>query len=66
MVEGRNPKWAHQEDVALDLAKVAGGKGAGALTFKVHAEPCRVTSLIRNTPILGPYSRAIPRVIWWS
>ena len=22
--------------------------------------------LIRNTPFLGPYSRSIPRVLWWS
>jgi len=26
----------------------------------------RGTSLIRNTPLLGPYSRTIPRVVWWS
>ena len=26
----------------------------------------RDTSLIRNTPLLGPYCRTIPRVIWWS
>ena len=26
----------------------------------------RGTLLMRNTPILGPYSRAIPRVLWWS
>ena len=26
----------------------------------------RGTSLIRNRPLLGPYSRTIPRVIWWS
>ena len=26
----------------------------------------RGTSLIRNTPLLGPYSRTIPRVLWWS
>ena len=24
------------------------------------------TSLIRNAPLLGPYSRTIPRVPWWS
>ena len=24
------------------------------------------TSLIRNTPLLGRYSRTIPRVLWWS
>ena len=26
----------------------------------------RGTSLIRNTPLPGPYIRAIPRVLWWS
>ena len=26
----------------------------------------RGTSLIRNTPLLGLYSRDIPRVLWWS
>ena len=26
----------------------------------------RDTSLIRNTPLLGPYSRTIPRIIRWS
>jgi len=26
----------------------------------------RGISLIRNTPLLGPYSRTIPRVLWWS
>ena len=26
----------------------------------------RGTSLIRNTPLLGPYRRSIPRVLWWS
>ena len=26
----------------------------------------RVTSLIRNTPMLGPDSGTIPRVLWWS
>jgi len=29
-------------------------------------KPYRGTSLIRNTPLLGPYSRTIPKVIWWS
>ena len=24
------------------------------------------TSLIRNSALLGPYSRTIPRVLWWS
>ena len=26
----------------------------------------RGTSLIRNTPLLGPYSGPITRVVWWS
>jgi len=26
----------------------------------------RGTSLIRTPPLLGPYSRTIPRVLWWS
>ena len=26
----------------------------------------RGTSLIRNVLLLGPYSRTIPRVLWWS
>ena len=26
----------------------------------------RGNSLIRNTPLLWPYSRTIPRVLWWS
>jgi len=26
----------------------------------------RGTSLIRNAPLLGPYSRTIPKVPWWS
>ena len=25
----------------------------------------RGTSLIRNTPLIGPYRRTIPRVLWW-
>ena len=26
----------------------------------------RGTSLIRNCPPLGPYSRPVPRALWWS
>ena len=28
--------------------------------------PYRGTSLTRNTHLLGPYSRTLSRVIWWS
>ena len=31
-------------------------------TISVH--PCRDTSLTRNKPLLGPYSRTMPRAIW--
>ena len=24
------------------------------------------TARVRNTPLLGPYSRTTPRVLWWS
>ena len=27
---------------------------------------CRGTSLLRKIPLLGPYSRTAPRVLWWS
>ena len=26
----------------------------------------RGTSLIKNSPPLGPHSRAMPRALWWS
>ena len=26
----------------------------------------RGTSLIRSNPLVGPYSRPMPRVLWWS
>ena len=29
-------------------------------------ERYRGTSLIRNAPLLGPFSRTTPRVLWWS
>ena len=37
--------------------------------FRVQELVCRVyraASLIRNTPLLGSYSRTSPRAIWWS
>ena len=40
----------------------------GLLSSQKLSDPIvyRGTSLIRNTPLLGPYSRTIPVVIWWS
>ena len=34
--------------------------------WRAHLETYRGTSLIRNTSILGPYSRTLPRVLLWS
>ena len=47
---------------------LSGGAGAKALgeDHPDMATTCRGTLLIRNTPLLGPYSRTIPRVLWWS
>ena len=39
--------------------------GAPHVSFVCHVN-YRGTSLIRNAPLLGPYSRTIPRVAWWS
>ena len=40
--------------------------GVGGEGFQTLNAQYRGTSLIRNTPLLGPYSRTIPRVVWWS
>ena len=37
-------------------------RGFGALGFSVD----RCTSLMRTSPLLAPYSRAMPRALWWS
>ena len=42
------------------LCGTGGGQGAG------YSIAERETSLTRNTPLLGPYRRTIPRVPWWS
>ena len=38
---------------------------AGA-TSSLSCAPCRGTSLIRNSAPLAPYSRNMPRALWWS
>ena len=35
-------------------------------TRRVVLGPYRGTSLKRNRPPLGPYSRPMPRALWWS
>ena len=53
-----------------------GGRMAAGLGFGVEVGGFRArvwglrvyrgASLIRKTPLLGPYSRTILRVLWWS
>ena len=31
----------------------------------VEGPECRGTSLIRNSALLGPYSRTLHRALWW-
>ena len=45
-----------------DEREEEGGRG-GEGSESGGAEDYRGTSLIRNTPLLGPYSRTIPRVL---
>ena len=35
-------------------------------SITLKARPYRGTSLIRNSAPLGPYSRNMPRALWWS
>ena len=34
--------------------------------MKVSFLPYRGTSLTRNSTLVGPYSRPMPRALWWS
>ena len=46
-----------------------GGEIYGHILGNPHTlnrKPYRGTSLMRTPPLLGPYSRTIPRVVWWS
>ena len=46
---------------------VEGEVGAGTLSVPALGESgYRDTLLTRNTPLLGPFSRTIPGVLWWS
>ena len=40
-------------------------QGSCAYTV-VYGRPCRGTSLIRKPHPVGPYSRTMPRALWWS
>ena len=51
----------------IPLSPPAKGTGGRAGTDEaVRAPPYRGTSLIRNCPPLGPYSRTMPRALWKS
>jgi len=53
-----DPARLHQ---VMDLRRAKGRAPLGDLPHY------RGTSLIRNTPLLGPYRRTIiPRVLWWT
>ena len=49
--------------LTVDLARDH-GEAAEAFAQKVRLR-CRGTSLIRNTPPLGSYSKTLPRALWW-
>ena len=50
--------------VADRVRRTSNGTQGSAESPPVSPYPYRGTSLIRNTPLLGPYSRT--RVLWWS
>ena len=53
--------WRYSRLYIADLQE------AGVVFFlRLRNLSYRGTSLIRNTPLLGPYSRTVPRVLWWS
>ena len=49
-----------------DAGRRMGSVCSSVLVLPFHSVEYRGTSLIRNTPLLGPYSRTIPRVLWRS
>ena len=42
------------------------GGPVGKRLHQITAPLYRGTSLIRNNPLMRPYSRTMPRVLWWS
>ena len=63
-----------KETILLPLGCLQGGlpytrsTPSTSTSLRASAAPhlYRGTSLIRNTPLLGPHSRTIPRALWWS
>ena len=60
--------WALASSAALmDCWAVRRTSAADAgLSHVSFAGACRGTTLIRNSLPLGPYSRTMPMVLWWS
>jgi len=66
-------KWTRTSRFSIknSLSTLLGGARV-RLDLSVLAPRARLStdyrgiSLISNTPLLGPYGRTIPRVVWWS
>ena len=58
----------HTSNLNLETRNLHPGTRTPEHSAKVLGQPrnTRCASLIRNTPLLGPHSRTIPRVLWWS
>ena len=67
-LSARNPVIRNALDLLLLAIQGMGAQGLLAITdtHRPRVLLCRGTSLIRNTPLLGPCSRTVPRVLWWS
>jgi hypothetical protein len=50
---------------SVTIARHSLVRGGPSLSFGVSG-PYRDTLLIRNSAPLGPYSRTMPRALWWS
>jgi len=57
--------WVWVLGFTKSLAGRERGSGAGGCFDRMAGVRYRGTSRIRNTPLLGPYSRSIPKVMWW-
>ena len=59
--------WCGRGGAVLRLPEVG---GAVFIVFRNlprdHSKDYRGTSLIKNNLSLGPYSRLMPRALWWS
>ena len=54
----RSPQWC----ISTTFSMIADGCGRARSHVNVYRGP----SLIRNSTPLGPYSRNMPRALWWS